>query len=73
MQSRSLSIDCCDVESERWGAQGVRELEEAHAARLQQLSSKADQLTMWWEQVGPAAPAAHTPRDGLDRPHLHAI
>ena len=55
------------------GAQGVRELEEAHAARLQQLSSKADQLTMWWEQVGPAAPAAHTPRDGLDRPHLHAI
>ena len=38
------------------GAQGVRELEEAHAARLQQLSSKADQLTMWWEQVLPLPP-----------------
>jgi hypothetical protein len=34
------------------GGQGVRELEEAHAARVQQLTSKAEQLTLWWEQVG---------------------
>jgi hypothetical protein len=36
--------------------QGVRELEEAHAARMQQLTNKAEQLTIWWEQVLRALP-----------------
>ncbi len=35
----------------RGAGQGVRELEEAHAAKVQQLTSKAEQLTIWWEQV----------------------
>jgi hypothetical protein len=31
----------------------VKDLEDAHAARVRLVEAKVDQLTIWWEQVNP--------------------
>ncbi len=48
-----ISFPACPNVTTAWRGlgQGVKDLEDAHAARVRLVEAKVDQLTIWWEQV----------------------